>query len=92
MIRLNHTHSFLSKSFQIYPLSFSKNSSELSRIRSIHPHTPRMTQNSHQLLTHLHYVSGTCPGRELSEIPVNNANSVQFARIVHELREIRTIY
>ena len=39
----------------------------------------------------LHYVSGTCSGRELSGIPANYANSVQFAHIVHELREIRTI-
>ena len=40
-IRLNRTHSFLKitgKSFQIYPLSFSKISSKLSRIRSIRPH------------------------------------------------------
>ena len=66
--------------------------SELSRIHSIRPHTPRMMQNSHQLLTHLHYVSGTGPGRERSEIPANYAKSAQFAHIVCELREIRTIY
>ena len=46
-------------------------------------------QNSHQLLTYLYYVSGTCPGRELSGIPVNYANSTQFAHIVREPREIR---
>ena len=94
MIRLNRTHSFLNlqAKFFNYVLYFSKNSSELSRICSIHPHTPRMTQNSHQLLTHLHYVSGTCPGRELSGIPVNHANSAQFTHIVRELCEIRTIY
>ena len=51
-----------------------------------------MMQNSHQLLTYLHYVSDACPRKELSEIPVNYANSVQFAHIVQELREIRTIY
>ena len=39
----------------------------------------------------LHYVSGTCPDRELSEIPANYANSAQFAHIVCELRGIRTI-
>ena len=51
-----------------------------------------MMQNSHQLLTHLHYVSGTCPSRELSEIPANYANSPHFTHIVRELHEIRTIY
>ena len=39
----------------------------------------------------LHYVSGTSPGREPSEIPANYANSTQFAHIVRESREIRTI-
>ena len=68
-----------------------RNPSELCRFRAIHPQFPRITRNLHQLLTHLHYVSGTCPGRELSEIPANCANSAQFAHIVCELREIRTI-
>ena len=66
--------------------------SELSRIPSIRPHTPQMMQNSHQLLTHLHYVSGTSPGRELSGIPANYANSAQFAHIVRELCKICTNY
>ena len=39
----------------------------------------------------LHYVSGTCPGRELSGIPANYANSMQFAHIVRESREIHAI-
>ena len=39
----------------------------------------------------LHYVSGTCPGRELSGIPANYANSAQFAHIVRKTRKIRTI-
>ena len=33
----------------------------------------------------------TCPGRELSEIPVDHANSAQFAHTVRESREIHTI-
>ena len=66
------------------------NWSESSRIRSIRPHTPRMMQNSHQLLTYLHYVSEACPGREPSGIPANYANSAQFAHTVRESREIRT--
>ena len=55
------------------------NWSESSRIHSIRPHTPRMMQNSHQLLTYLHYVSEAWPGRERSGIPANYANSTQFA-------------
>ena len=37
----------------------------------------------------MQYVSGTCPGREPCRIPVNYANSTQFAHTVRELREIR---
>ena len=43
-------------------------------------------KNSHIL----HYVSGTCPGREPCKIPVNYANSTQFTHTVREFREIRT--
>ena len=66
------------------------NWSKSSRIHSVHPQSPRMTQNSHQLLTHLYYSSEACPNRERSEIPANYANSAQFAHIVRESREIRT--
>ena len=66
------------------------NSSELRKFRAIRPHSPRITQNSHRLLTYLYYVSGTCPGRERSGIPVNYTNSAQFTHTVHELREICT--
>ena len=62
------------------------NSSELHKFRAVCPHSPRIPQNSHIL----HYVSGTCPGREPCKIPVNYANSVQFAHTVRESREIRT--
>ena len=88
VVRLNRTHSFLNlqAKFSNYKIS-----SELSKIRSIRQHSPQITQNSHQLLTRLHCVSGTCPGRELSEIPVNYTNSAQFAHNIRELREIRTI-
>ena len=93
VIRPNHTHSFLNLQTKFFKLRFVlwQISSELSKIRSIRPLTLRITQNSHQLSTHLHCVSGTCPGRELSEIPVNYTDSAQFTHIVHELHEIRTI-
>ena len=52
---------FCSKMFKIYVLYFGQISSELSKIRSIRPHTPRITQNSHQLLTHLYYIMFQAP-------------------------------
>ena len=82
-IRLNRTHSFLKLQAKVFKFTLYANSAqfahivcELREIRTIY----------------LHYVSGTCPGRELSEIPANYANSAQFAHILRELREIRTIY
>ena len=62
------------------------NSSELCKFCAVRPHSPRIPQNLHIL----HYVSGTCPGREPRKIPANYANSVQFAHTVRESREIRT--
>ena len=62
------------------------NSSELRKFHAVRPHSPRIPQNSHIL----HYVSGTCPGREPCKIPANYANSTQFAHTVRESREIRT--
>ena len=67
------------------------NWSELSRIRSIRPHTPQMMQNSHQLLTYLHYVSEACPGREPCRIPANYADSTRFAHTARESREFHTL-
>ena len=48
----------------------------------------RMTQNSHHLFTHLPYVPDACPGRELSEIPANQA---KFAPFTHKFRELREL-
>ena len=56
----------------------------------IHPHSPRMMQNLHQLFTHLHYVSDAGLGRELSEIPANQAKFTPFAHKLCELREFCT--
>ena len=74
-----------SKIFQIYALYFGKISSELCKICSIRSHTPRMMQNSHHLFTH---VSDAYPGRELSEIPANQA---KFAPFTHKFRELREL-
>ena len=47
-------------------------------------------QNSHHLFTHLPYVSDACPGRELLEIPANQAKFAPFAHKFHELRSFHT--
>ena len=89
MVWLNRTYysllKFTSKIFKIVspsqiPVNYA-NSAQFA------PHSPRIPQNSHIL----HYVSGTCPGREPCKIPANYANSAQFAHTVRESREIRTI-
>ena len=96
MVWLNCTHlfphfKFTSKIFQIYALYFGKISSESSRICSIHPHTLRMMQNLHHLFTH-YILCFRCLtiGRELSEIPANQAKFAPFTHKFCELCKIRT--
>ena len=69
------------------------NWSKSSRIRSICPQTPRMTQNLHHLFTH-YILCFRCLtiGRELSEISANQADFTRFTHRCRELREICTIY
>ena len=66
-----------------------RNSSELCKFRAIHPHSPRMTQNLHNLLAH-YIVCFRCltSGRELPKIPANQAKFTQFAHTSRELREL----
>ena len=59
MIRLNRTHSFLKFTTKFFKQNFSfrllelwQTASKLSKICSIRLHTPRITQNSHHLLTY----------------------------------------
>ena len=86
MVRLNRTHyshlKFTNKIFQFSKLSHKVNSSKVCRFRAVRPHSPRITRNSHILLTY--YVPGTCPGKEPCRIPANYANSVQSAHTVRE--------
>ena len=51
-----------------------------------------MTQNLHQLFTHLHYVLDAWPGRELSEIPANQVKFTPFAHKFCELRELHAFH
>ena len=75
------------QNFQNY--LFQSNSSELRKFHAIRPHSLRITQNSHILLTY--YVSGTCSGREPWKIPANYADSARFAHTARESREFRTL-
>ena len=100
VIRLNRKHSFLKFRTKFFKQNFSflllklwLFASKLSKICSNSPtysvNYAKFTPIINPFI--LHYVSGTCPGREPSEIPANYANSMQFTHIVRESREIRTI-
>ena len=100
VIRLNRTHSFLKLTTKFFKQNFSflllklwLIASKLSKIRS---NSPTYSANYAKFAPIInpfiiHYVSGTCPGREPSGISVNYANSMQFAHIVRESHEICTI-
>ena len=70
-----------------------ENAQEFLRITQIPQNSPTQSANSAKFapFVNISYVSDTCPGRELSAIPANYANSAQFAHIVREPREIRQI-
>ena len=70
-----------------------RNSRELRKFREVRPHTPRITRNSHHLLTH-YIVCFRCltSGRELPKIPANQAKFAQFAHRFHELRKFRAFH
>ena len=95
MIRLNHTHSFLNLQQNFSNKIFHSHfvlwqiPSKLSKIRSNSPTYSANYAKFAPIINPfiLHYVSGTCLGREPSGIPVNYANSVQFTHIVRESRE-----
>ena len=67
-----------------------RNSSELCKFRAIRP---RITQNSHHLLTH-YIVCFRCltSGRELPKIPANQTKFAQFTHTSRELRELHAFH
>ena len=74
--------------------ALAKNPQEFQQITQIPRNSPTKSANYAKFtffLINISYVSDTCPGRELSGIPANYADSTQFAHIVHEPREIRQI-
>ena len=97
MVRLNRTHSFphfkfTSKIFQIYALSFGKRQSELyipCNSPPTPPKIPRIMLNSHNLFIRYTLFSDGCPGRELSEIPANQA---EFAPFTHRSRKLHKFH
>ena len=87
--RLNRTHyshlKFTNKIFQFSKLSHKVNSSKLCRFRAVRPHSPRITQNSHILLTYSILCFRHLPRQKKPcRIPANYANSAQFAHTVRK--------
>ena len=67
-----------------------ENPVEFQRITQIQRNSPTKSANYTKFtpFVNISYVSDTCPGRELSGIPANYADSAQFTHIVREPREI----
>ena len=65
-----------------------ENPAEFQRITQIPRNSPTQSMNSAKFapFVNISYVSDTCPGRELSGIPANYADSAWFAHIVCESR------
>ena len=70
-----------------------ENPAKFQRITQIPRNLPTKFANYAKFapFVNISYVSDTCPGRELSGIPANYADSMQFAHILREPREIRQI-
>ena len=70
-----------------------ENPAEFQQIMQIPRNSPTKFANYAKFapFVNISYVSDTCPGRELSGIPANYADSAQFAHILCEPSEIRQI-
>ena len=70
--------------------ALAENPVEFQRITQILCNSPTKSTNYVKFapFVNISYVSDTCPGRELSGIPANYADSAQFAHIVRESCEI----
>ena len=72
-----------------------ENPQEFQRITQIPRNSPTQSVNSAKFALFVNILDimfqTPAPARELSGIPANYANSVQFAHTVRESREIRTI-
>ena len=93
MVQLNRTYylllKFTSKIFKI--VSSSQNSSKLRKFRAIRPHSPRITRNSHILLTystlcfrHLPRQRTLRNSSKITQIPRNSpTQSANYAKFAH---------
>ena len=77
------------QNFQNY--LFQSNSSKLRKFRAIRPHSPRITQNSHILLTYSILCFRHLLRQRTLENPANYADSARFAHTARESREFRTL-
>ena len=70
-----------------------ENPAEFQQITQIPRNLPTKSTNYVKFapFVNISYVSDTCPGKELSGIPANYADSARFTHIVRESREIRQI-
>ena len=70
-----------------------ENPAEFQRIMQIPRNSPTKFVNYAKFApsVNISYVSDNCPSRELSGIPANYADSMRFAHIVRESREIQQI-
>ena len=93
MVRLNRTHySHLKFTNKIFNCPIKSNSSKLRKFRAVRPHSPRITQNLHILLTLPIMFQVPAPAenpgkfQRITQIPhdsptqpANHANSAHFA-------------
>ena len=93
MVRLNHTYySLLKFTSKIFKNCLPQlNSSELRKFRVIHPHSPRIPQNSHYSVN-LFYIMFQAPApaenpaefQRITQIPRNSpTQSVNYAKFTH---------
>ena len=93
MVRLNRTYYSLLKLQAKFSKSPQSNSSELHKFRAVRPHSPRITQNLHHLITlHLMFqapapAENTAEFQRITQIPrsspTQSANYAKFAHFVN---------
>ena len=100
MVRLNRTHyshlKFTNKIFQFSKLSHKVNSSKVCRFRAVRPHSPRITRNSHILLTYSILCSRHLPRQRTlqnsSELRKFCAIRPHSPRMTRNLHHLLTLY
>ena len=95
MMRLNHTHLLLKLQNKIFKFTLCL----LAKIHANYANSAQFVHILHELretrtihVPIIPYVSDPCHSRELSEIPVNQAEFTQFAHRCRELHKICTNY